>query len=216
MLEGYIVLLVLHKLSRNIIERCSKKLAIALLCVHIIGRWILIIIGIKQLGEADLYATYCVRNVWFDALPFLLLGYDMHKNKRKSCEKTVWWMIIGGLILSIIEFLILNLVNSNVECVLYIGTIIASCGLIKLSILQPALWRGNIIEKIGDKLSSITYFIHVEVESVVTTALGMIGFTTYKVYEVVYPILIVSAVLVSALIIVRFQALTKKIRLRED
>ena len=87
MLEAYILLLGLHTFLRDIIRKCSKNLAIALFCVHVIVRWILITNGISQVGGINLYATYCVRNVWFDALPFILLGYDMHKNNRSSYRR---------------------------------------------------------------------------------------------------------------------------------
>lgn len=56
----------------------AVEISILLFSVHIFVRFILVGLGVTSIGPISLNDTYVVRNVYFDAIPFMLLGFKMH------------------------------------------------------------------------------------------------------------------------------------------
>lgn len=203
MLEAYILIYLSYRIKPiQILRKHSIIVASLLLIVHVFVRWIIILLGIIKLGDIDLLASYSVRNVWFDALPFMIIGYGFHQKQQKYIEKLQSAILIMttiiGIIIAIFESFILKSLNQNVECVLYIGIIISVISLFLLSIKNPMYGQGSIWEHIGANLSLITYLIHVEIESIIGNFAELLRIEKTSIYFCLYPVIVICCVLLVA------------------
>lgn len=79
LLEAYIFIWIFKKLQfYPVIAKYNFSIAVVLLLVHIFGRVVLINNGVTLIGPQSIYSTPVVRNVWFDAIPFMMLGVGLH------------------------------------------------------------------------------------------------------------------------------------------
>ncbi len=164
LIEAYIffLVLVLFRMEK-FIAKYGHIIAVALFAIHIPVRMVLIKYGILSVGEMLLSTSASVRNVWFNALPFMLLGISIRNGKLKvsGSKKLIY---IGGIALaiSVFESFLINRIMApeNVSCVLYFGTIVAVVSFFIYSVYTPQGINNHLLEYIGDKLSMIIYFIH--------------------------------------------------------
>lgn len=206
MLEAYFLFLISYKVKFfSMIRNNALLTAAVLLFIHTIIRWVLILTGLSNIGAINLYATYSVRNVWFDALPFMLIGYGLRKKYYRRCEqsenKPLSVLFFMSLLLGVAESIILKNVNSNVNCVLYLGIISADIAIFKLSICNPAIGSKSVFEFVGKNLSMIVYFTHVEIESIVSEAAELLKINDMLIYRILYPFIIITFALIAAEII---------------
>lgn len=205
LLQAYIIFWVFYKIRIfGLIQQFSLHIAMVLLAIHIPVRVLLIKCvggGYSLLGMA-IERTASVRNVWFDALPFMLIGMYISKNKSKLNfkNKTLFSLSIIGLVESCVEYYITNYVvyPYHIDCVLYIGTIISVVSIFILCVKNEHVYINHIIEHIGQQLSMIIYFIHPIVGSYIN--LYMKNKTVYglALYKNIQPILIIVVTIIIA------------------
>lgn len=177
--EGYILFWISYKVRLGkFIEKYGFWLAGALLVFLIPVRVILAKNGVHQLFGVNISESFFVRNVWFDALPFMLIGLNIRThNSRVHNYKLLPIVSIAALLISIVEMYLLKSVmcNNQISAVLYAGTII--------SVVTAFLWAVSNtkemihvlqkqLEYIGKSLSIIVYFIHVIVGTYLQNKLG--------------------------------------------
>lgn len=172
--------------------------------IHIFIRPIFILCGLGEVGLIDLRETYVVRNVYFDAIPFILVGFSIHMRKNQylqsvdsgkkiSSQHYLKVAVFWGLI-SIIESFAVSAIVPSMNCVLYVGTIISEVALFEFCIVHPTVngILGKMIAKYGQGCSMITYFIH----PIVGGAVERLNVT-----ETVFPAVVIAVTIIfSALI----------------
>ena len=163
LLEAYILFFVMCKLKMKwLLYDRAVEISILLFSVHIFVRFILVGLGVTSIGPISLNDTYVVRNVYFDAIPFMLLGFKMHDGLRLKTDKELLWMVLFGA-LSILESLLAMSLFPNTNCVLYVGTILAEFFAFKYCIKSHSTSENlfwNAVVYFGTNCSMIAYFIH--------------------------------------------------------
>ena len=137
-----------------------------LFVIHLVIRPLLFRYTNFDLWEIGLGDSEVVRNLWFDTIPFLLMGMRIHQKDINSHNKHLAALTIIGITLSICEAFFINIyTNNNLRCVCYMGTIIASFSLVVYAINNPVIRsgffkKGGLLHYIGSELSTIVFFIH--------------------------------------------------------
>ena len=203
LLEAYILFWIIYKLDfGDFFEKKAFECATFLLTIHIVLRFVLVnIFNITQFSILDFTQTYSVRNVWLDAIPFMLIGIAFKKNEIK--QYPILFLRTGlfiGIFISIIETFFIR-TKANYAVVLYIGTIVAVIFAFLEAVIYPKINLNNYIIKIiyyiGNKLSMIIYFIH----PIVGDKLYPIISKYDKIHPFWFPIIILlSSILLSYLI----------------
>lgn len=160
LIEAYIVIgLALQiKEIRELVVKYSHLVATVLLLIHIPVRLYAIKTGIKSIGGISLLESYSVRNTWFDAIPFLLMGIAIRKYPVKISHPLV--ISVFAMLMSVGEcfFQKKMLKPQVVYSVLYIGTVIA--------VICTFIWalksegKSNVFSVIGHKYSMLIFFLH--------------------------------------------------------
>lgn len=176
LLEAYIVmgLLFQHERIRKTICRFAIPIAAALLFAHIFLRAAVIKLGVTGIGAFSFLASYSVRNTWFDAIPFMLIGMAIRKDRKILIQRPAI-AITAALALSIVESLVLKYVLGLGEMgtVLYVGTVLA----VTIAMIYATSHCGHedILSQIGEKLSMLVYFLHPIVGWTMQNAMGAFG-----------------------------------------
>ncbi len=168
LLEAYIFFWIVYKVRLGrFVEKNGIILSILLFAFHIPIRVILIKLNVHQLFGMMTAQTSFVRNVWFDAIPFMLIGLGI-RAKDISVKKIslLPFITIFATLMSVSEMFLTNrfLGYDRISSVLYCGTIVAVVSAFLWAIsnnresLNPLLIA---FEYIGKHLSMIVYFIHV-------------------------------------------------------
>ena len=161
LIDAYIVigLFFQNEKIRNIINKFSALIAVLLLFTHIFLRAVIVKIGITGIGAFSFLETYSVRNTWFDAIPFMLIGMTI-RNNNSIVIKHPKIDIAIAVIISIGEGYAKDYIFdlSEMGMVLYTGTIFAVVFLMIWCINNNS--SENIFSYIGEKLSMLIYFLH--------------------------------------------------------
>lgn len=144
---------------RKFITKFSALIAVLLLFAHIIVRAVIVKIGIAEIGPFSFLETYSVRNTWFDAIPFMLIGMSIRNNSPIVISHPKTYIALA-LIISVGEGYAKDYILGLAEMgtVLYIGTVFA--------VVFAMIWcinnntQENIFSYIGEKLSMLIYFLH--------------------------------------------------------
>lgn len=163
LLEAYIIFYFICKLKiYNVVKKYSLWISLVFFLIHILLRLFLIKNGISHIGTADIYSSSVVRNVWLDAIPFMLLGiYINEHNKLFGKNKLILGIAITSVVISILEAYIVKTITKPyiVSSVLYFGTIVCVYFSFLFAIYNPDT-NCKLLEIIGKKLSMIIFFIH--------------------------------------------------------
>lgn len=166
------------------IEKHGIWIASILFLFHIPIRIGLIKAGISDVFGINTSDSLFIRNVWFDAIPFMLVGLWLRKNQdriRISPKNPMLPLIaIGAMIISIGEyFLTVLILDGNLmSSVLYFGTIASVISAFIWAILCPEGVNSRIgkwIVYIGKNLSITVYFVHVIVGTYLEYYVSRIG-----------------------------------------
>ena len=138
-----------------------------------------VLLGVKLLE------TMSVRNVWLDAIPFMLLGLGIHKNQdkmifKKNVVRFLPILSLMAILVSVGEFFLTCWImqEQRIGSVLYIGTILSVNFAFLWAIKNPEGIRnplGKGLEFIGKNLSMTIYFIHVIVGTYIEQMIQKIG-----------------------------------------
>lgn len=213
LLEGYLVIYLIYKLQMGaFFEKHGATIATILLAVHIIVRVVLIKLQFNMMFEVDLYQTWIVRNVWFDAIPFLLIGLSLHyyksigKLKDLSVERTIFLSLVA-LFLSIGEMaLTQKYIEPKIESVLYVGTVVSVILAFVLAIEYPQGKKNlgfHVIEFVGKNLSMTVYFIHVIVAHFLNAIIE--NTRLYYFWQGIFPILVIIVTVLIAYLIFKYK-----------
>lgn len=200
LLQAYIVFYIVAKLKLKIIFDKALFISIALLCFHIFGRLILYALGVKMLFGQPISETSTVRNVWFDAIPFMLLGYYYRtktlKNRAYSFTYVVIIFGILPILFSLCEGLVLNKIT-DLNYVLYIGTVFSVLFLSRFAQRNPSLVV-PCFTRIGRELSLIIYFIHPIVGMEISRYAKYFEINMERTFDFLYPIIVVIITVIIA------------------
>ena len=134
-------------------------------CVYVIPILFVLNIIIGEIGRKPWYYT---GNFLFTGIPFYLTGYYMKERSMvKSSKILVWTLSIIGFLLTIIEIRYIG--NSYV----YIGTIITSIAIFRLSFMYDIEEGNNFYYKLGRNYSTMIFIVHCAVIKI----LNQINFT---------------------------------------
>ena len=167
LLEGYIFFWLAYRVKLGkFLERYGLWVACLLLVFHIPVRIVLMRNNVRQLLGVNPAESFFVRNVWFDALPFMLIGINMRTHDFKTKSRRLLPIIsFAALLLSVGEMYLTKAITTNIQMasVLYVGTIVSVVSAFAWAIanneknlkvfLRP-------MEYIGRNLSMIVFFIH--------------------------------------------------------
>ena len=188
--EGYIIFWIAYKVKLGgFIEKHGLWFAGALLLFHIPVRFLLAKNGVHQLFWVNVSESMFVRNVWFDALPFMLIGLCI----RTHCIKIRNYRIlptvsVTAILVSIAEMYLTNLAlgDNPISSVLYIGTIISVVSAFVWAVLNKTETL-NLFQKpleyIGKNLSMIVFFIHVIVGTYLKPYVNKIGGVEHPLFK---------------------------------
>ena len=193
LLEGYVICWLIYKLHvEKPIENHGIWIAVLLFFVHIPVRILLLKAGFTEfLGEQVADSAF-VRNVWFDALPFMFTGIWLRANGVPEiiANRSNRLPIVSAatLAVSIGELYITRsfLGGVRVNSVLYFGTIFSVLSAFIWGICNPEGMKGRIgkcIEYIGKNLSMTVYFIHVIVATYSQEIINKIGGMERKLFR---------------------------------
>lgn len=145
----------LYIINQFDLYKVSYKLAPVALLFHVIVR-----MYARNLEWVSRYDVMIFRNFAFYALPFMMIGNWIHKNKDSLCQnmnnKMCIWGIILGSGLTVLEYLV-----SKVALEFYIGTVVMSCSMFMYAIKNPEKELNGMMAKIGEELSMYIYILHV-------------------------------------------------------
>lgn len=210
--EAYVVFWIIYKTRiGNLFEKYGIWIATILFLFHIPIRIALIKAGISDVFGINTSESLFVRNVWFDAIPFMLVGLWLRKKQEKirisSKNRLLPFISISAMVVSIGEyFLTVAILNgSPMSSVLYIGTIISVISAFGWAILCPGGVAGGIgkgVEYIGKNLSMTIYFLHVIVGTYLEHYVNKIGGVNYP---CLFPILVIIGTLFVSYLIFRMK-----------
>lgn len=196
LLEAYLILWIAYRAKLgNFIEKNSFCFASILLLFHIPVRIVLIKCNVHQLLGVDTSESLFVRNVWFDAIPFMLLGLGIRTQGIKIKKYSVLPILsFIALMISVVEMFLTKdfLGDTQISSVLYFGTIIAVVSAFLWAILNTKETLNSfqkLFEYIGKHLSMIVYFIHVIVGTWLQYLCG--GKFGGRVSQYVFPMLVI-------------------------
>lgn len=161
-LMAYLILGILFQTSlRKWIIKYSHVIAAFLLLIHIPVRMYLIKSGISSLHGIPLIDTWSVRNTWFDAIPFMLIGISLKVN----IEFRVSHPLIISSLAAVCSvgghfFSVKMLEPYQMSSVLYAGTVISVVMALYWAIQQVDLGRGKVLAVVGEKYSMLIFFLH--------------------------------------------------------
>lgn len=144
--EAYIIFFLIFKFHLNkFVERFIWVIVIILFSFHIPVRLIMLKIGISTISSFDLTSTYIVRNVWFDAIPFMLVGYYLHKNYKKQIFSNKILLLVSfvSLLVSIIEAFFCSLPMLRVFCIL--AQLFLLYQYLLYVLVNRICWHGNML-----------------------------------------------------------------------
>ena len=164
LIETYLIfiVLILFRIEKGM-SKHGYVIAAVLFAVHIPVRMFLIKSGITTVGEMPLNAAASVRNVWFDALPFMFTGLAIRKSdiEISNPQKFIYIGLIAVAISIVESFLTVRIMfPASVSCVLYLGTIVAVVSFFIYSVYSVQEKINQFWQYIGDKLSLLIFFIH--------------------------------------------------------
>lgn len=212
--EGYIVFWILYKIrTGRFLERYGIWIAMILFLFHIPIRIALVKTGVSDVFGINTSDSLFVRNVWFDAIPFMLVGLWLRKNQEriqifsKKCMLPL--VAVGAMAVSIGEyFLTVAILNGiSMRSVLYFGTIVSVISAFTWAVVCPEGVSGRIgkgIEYVGKNLSMIVYFVHVIVGTYLEHYVNKIG-GVQQVVHAAFPILVIIGTLIVSYLIFKIK-----------
>ena len=223
LLEAYVLFYFLYRCKAEIVvEKYGVLIAIVLFLFHVIVRIILLKYGITQILGMDVGASAFVRNVWFDAIPFMSIGLWLRKSgipdRVMRISKWLPMVSVLALVISVIEYYVTTLFLGEVavSSVLYFGTIVSVIAAFIWAVCNPggvASGFGKAMGYIGKNLSMIVYFIFVIVAS----------YLQFIVYDVIaldeedplvinllFPTIVILCTIAIAWIIYKFRLIIEK------
>lgn len=121
------------------------------------------------------YQEEVVRNVFITALPFILLGVNLRRNKSKLPGLKLWTIFTLIAIIGLyVEYTLLNQSNLNYYCNLHITTIALAVSLFMISI-TAILPRDYPKARLLSRHSSNIYFFHILVLNVLSIAIPFLS-----------------------------------------
>ena len=207
LLEAYVVIGILARnvKIKGLIVRYSHFIAILLFLVHIPIRMYVVKSGVESVGLIKLTESWCVRNTWLDAIPFLLLGISIRRNKNCKTSHPLF-ISIFAMVIAVGECFFSKemLAPQSISTVLYIGIIVA--------VVSSFIWavscncEDNILARIGDRYSMLIYFLH----PIVGWVLKSIIKTSSALFEMGFYIIVVVATTFVSIIVFRCREVSKK------
>lgn len=196
-LQAYILFSVISCVH---LERAFQKLSpiigVLLLTVHVPVRLYAVLNGGGMIAGMSLNASASVRNVWFDAIPFMCIGIAIRYYKPHFVSNTVIYIGLYAAILSILEASMVKEISqfSDTNCVLYLGTVVAVVCFFAFAISNPNKMRNVVLEWIGDKLSMIVFFIHPIVGFYLKRIFSQFPFSQTAIFGMVFPLILIVSV----------------------
>lgn len=168
--QAYLIFFIVYLVRLGkVIEKKGIWIATILFILHILGRAILVWSGETEFLGVGLSETVVVRNVWFDAIPFMLVGLSIRVNQEKihifmAKYNFKFYYFVIGLLVSIGEFYLTKAIGLELNSVLYFGTIAAVVYAFIWATENPygltKNWIGHCFNHIGKNESMLVYFLH--------------------------------------------------------
>ncbi|MCI8288049.1 MAG: acyltransferase [Lachnospiraceae bacterium] len=211
--EGYLVFWIIYKIRiGSFFEKYGIWIALILFLFHIPIRIALIKAGISDIFGINTSDSLFVRNVWFDAIPFMLIGIWLRKNQERiffSKNRTLLLIAIGAMAVSIGEYFltVLFLNGNSINSVLYFGTIVSVISAFIWAILFPEGVNGKIgkgFVYVGKNLSMTVYFVHVIVGTYLEYCFSKIG-GVQQAINIFFPVVVIIGTLIVSYLIFRMK-----------
>lgn len=211
LLEGYILFWIVYKARLGYyIEKYGLWIAGALLFFHIPVRLVLAKSGIQQILGVSIIENIVVRNVWFDAFPFMLIGFCIRTHNISIQKYRLLPLIsVVAMFVSVAEMYLTRCLlgdEQQLSSVLYVGIII--------SVVSAFVWAisntndrlnpfQTFLEYIGKYLSMIVYFINIIVRTYLEPLLSAVAEGRASIVQQLFPIVVICSTLIVSDIVFR-------------
>lgn len=186
----------------NLYQVCYRLIPV-LIIIHLVLGNVLCLFGIDT--NLVIY-----RNFVLFGMPFFMLGHLFRQKKEWLKEKVsvrlCYGLILGGMVLSVVEWSLFTRQE------MFVGSILTVIGIFVLTLHRPECGKKSLLTVIGQKYSLFIYITHASVNIVLDRFVGeplMAHNAVYMVYGFVKVVIVFVACLIGGIVFYRLLNLLK-------